>query len=205
MYSGIIVLCIHSKHRLLFCRLLVPVPPVDSDAVVEVGVETRDIPKQDIKEEVKYTAINDRLSCSSAQSSSSSAGSWRGRAEHQYQRPLGDIFIRYVYDQDGVRQTLAGKDADASLYEATMRLDHYYSDSEEDVVGISEDAQRRRKYSTMSCGFADDGTLRRLPKKELRYSRQNLKAMLEIMYKPRTSIILLFKQRNRSARLIHYF
>ena len=185
------MLCMHSKFCFLFCRLLVPVPPVESDAALDADEEenakTKDVTKQNIKKEVEYTVSNDRLSCSSAQSSSSSSGSWRDRAEHQYQRPLGDVFIRYVYDQDGVRQTLVGKDADASLYEATMRLDHY--DSDEDL-GMSKDAQKRRKCPTISCGYAPDGTIRRMSKTEMRYSRENLKALFEKMIFPRTPVPL---------------
>lgn len=214
---GVIVLCIYSKKWPIFCRLLPPEPPLESDAVAELEVEeeaeTREVSKKDMDavvkveeeietrsvlprftEEVKNTASNDRLSCSSATSSSSSAGSWRDRAGHQYQRALGDLFIRYVDDQDGVRQTLRGKDADSTLYEAAMRLDHYDSCDEEDLVGMSKEQQMRRKYSTMSCGYAPDGSTRRLPKKQLRYSRESLIATLNTMIRPHTNALLPYSE-----------
>lgn len=216
---GVIVLCIYAKNWPIFRRLLFPEPPLESDAVAELEVEeeaeTRDVSTKDMDavveveveeeieirsvltrciEEVKNSASNDRLSCSSAMSSSSSAGSWRDRAEHQHQRALGDIFIRYVDDQDGVRQTLRGKDADSTLYEAAMRLDHYDSCDEEDLEGMSKEQQRRRKYSTMSCGYAPDGSIRRLPKKQLRYSRESLIAMFEKATLPRTNVLLPYSE-----------
>lgn len=169
------------------CRLLLPELPLESCAETVIA----NIPTQNVDKEEKYTVISDRLSCSSALSSSSSAGSWRTPAGHQYKRPLGDLFIRHVFDQDGVRQTLRGKDADASLYSAVARLDHYDSSGEEELEeDVREDQQKRRQRSTMPCGYAIDGSIRRLPKRQLRYSRESLKAMLNKMIVPRSTVPL---------------
>lgn len=110
-------------------------------------------------------------------------------------RAAGDVFIRHVYDQDGVRQTLRGKDADPGLYETMLRLGYVDSDSdgdedEEEADGDWEWSERKRlrQYKTVSCGFGPDGTVRRMPKEELKYSSAKLKALLESMISPRTNI-----------------
>jgi hypothetical protein len=119
----------------------------------------------------------------------------KGRASKMPRRAVGDLFIRQVYDQDGVRQTLRGKDADPGLYETILRLGNHDSDSgsdedDEEAEASAERFERRRlrQYQTVSCGYAADGTVRRLPKNLLKFSSAKLKALLEDMISPRTNI-----------------
>lgn len=117
------------------------------------------------------------------------------RASKMPRRAPGDIFIRHVNDQDGVRQTLRGKDADPGLYETILRLGyHDYNsgsdeDNEEGGARLERSENRRlRQYNTVSCGYAPDGTVRRLSKNRLRFTSAKLKTLLDNMISPRTNI-----------------
>ena len=55
------------------------------------------------------------------------------------------------------------------------------SDSEEE---LSKPRNRLSQYDTMSCGYAADGSIRRLPKSVLRYSRERLRDLLNEMFRP---------------------
>lgn len=118
---------------------------------------------------------------------------WTGRASKMPRRAVRDIFFRHVYDRNGVKQTLRGKDVDPGLYETILRLGHQDSDSGSDSDDEEADAEwserrRLRQYNTVSCGYAADGTVRRLPKNLLRFSSSKLKALLEDMISPRTNV-----------------
>ena len=141
----------------------------------------------------KYVRSPAAPSSSSRRREGSAEG--KGRASKMPRRAVGDLFIRRVYDQDGVRQTLRGKDADPGLYETILRLGHHDSDSgsgeddeEEEANAEWFERRRLRQYQTVSCGYAADGTVRRLPKHLLKFSSAKLKAMLEDMISPRTNI-----------------
>jgi hypothetical protein len=142
-------------------------------------------------------------------------------ARKQSKKNTGDVFYRYVDNEDGSQRKLRGRDADPDLYEMLLRMDYDESDSDEVEATVGEvgraegrEEERRRgsgdgegrggrgggkrekggrdseeelpkprnrlsKYNTMSCGYAADGSIRRLPKSVLRYSKESLLSLLD--------------------------
>ena len=123
-------------------------------------------------------------------------------ANKRRKRNTGDVFYRIVDYENGRQSKVRGHEADATLNETLLRMDYDDSDSDEVKGVVSERVQGRRgsdggrevdpskcrnrlsQYDTLSCGYADDGSIRRLPKSLLRYSKRKLLDVLDSMFNP---------------------
>ena len=135
-------------------------------------------------------------------------------ASKRRKKNTGDVFYRYVDAEDGSQMKYRGYDVDPELYETLLRMDYEDSESDGEKTAVSEggrgsEGRRRGKeeregrdindkdeifakyrnilsqYDTLSCGYAADGSVRRLPKGVLRYSKEKLFDLLDEIFKPR--------------------
>ena len=131
-------------------------------------------------------------------------------ASKRKKKNTGDVFYRIVNAEDGRQRKVRGHEADAQLNETLLRMDYDDSDGDEVKGAVSEGEQGRRgsdggregreicdnevdpseysnrlsRYDTLSCGYAADGSIRRLPKSLLRYSKKKLLDLLDEMFNP---------------------
>lgn len=130
-------------------------------------------------------------------SSSSSMRSAEQPARKRSKKNTADVFYRYVTNEDGSHTKLRGRDADHELYETLLRMDYEMSDLDEEEttegeggrVKLPKPPNRLSKYDRFSCGYAADGSIRRLPKSLLRYSKERLRNLLNEMFRPQQSAL----------------